>query len=101
MLFGSRRLWRPSSVWHPMAPPLAVLAQQEAEAANLIEQDVPEVKLRRRQVQIVGRPSMMHDGASPRTALPGNMGVIEMTSATSLKIGGALGSEHHPHHGSL
>jgi hypothetical protein len=30
---------------------------------------VPEVKLRRQQVQITGRPSMMHGGASPRIAL--------------------------------
>jgi hypothetical protein len=41
-----------------------------------IGQGVPEVNLRRWQVQIVGRPSMMHDGASPKTALRGNMGVI-------------------------
>jgi hypothetical protein len=29
------------------------------------------------------------------------MGVIEMTSTTSLKIGGASGSEHHLHHDGL
>jgi hypothetical protein len=29
------------------------------------------------------------------------LGVIEMTSATSLKIGDASGSEHHPHNGGL
>jgi hypothetical protein len=69
--------------------------------ATMIGHGVPEVTLYRRQVQITGRPSMMHSGASPRSVLRGNMGVIEMTSATSLKIGGASCSEHHPHHGGL
>jgi hypothetical protein len=68
---------------------------------TVISQGVLEVKQRHRQVQIVDHPSMMHGGASPRTALRGNMSVIEMTSATSLKIGGASGLEHHPHHGGL
>jgi hypothetical protein len=70
-------------------------------STTTIRQDVPEVKLCHRQIQITDRPSMMHGSASPRTALRGNMGVIEMTSATSLKIGGTSGSEHQPHHDGL
>jgi hypothetical protein len=67
----------------------------------MIEQGVPEVKLCRQQVQITDRLSMMHVSASPITALCWNMGMIEMTSAMSLKIRGTSSLEHYPHHDSL
>jgi hypothetical protein len=100
----------------PDGSPLVVLAQQGAEAANLvvveksvgirgnlpsrttIGQGVPEVKLRHRQVQIIVCLSMMHDGVSLRTVSRGNMATNVMTSATLLKIGGVSGLEYHPHH---
>jgi hypothetical protein len=69
--------------------------------ATAIRKGVPKVKLHHWQVQITGHPSMMHGGTSPRTASHGNMGVIEMTSITSLKIGGTSDLEHHPHHDGL
>jgi hypothetical protein len=88
--------------------PLAVLAQQGADAANLVSAEksagVPRREpsinnnQRRRQVQIATCPSMMHSDASPRTAPCGNTVVNGMTSAMSLKIGGISGSEHHPYH---
>jgi hypothetical protein len=96
--------------------PLAVLAQQGAEGANvviaeksvgipggnlpsviMIGQGMPEVKLRHRQVQIAVRPSMTRGGALLRTAPHGNTVVNGMTSTTLLKIGSDSGSERRPH----
>jgi hypothetical protein len=68
---------------------------------TMIRQDMPEVRLCHRHVQIAVCPSMMHDTTSPRTAPHGNMAINGMTSATSSKIGGVSGSEHHPHHDGL
>jgi hypothetical protein len=66
-----------------------------------IGQDVLEVKLCHRQLQIAVYPSMMHDGASLRTAPRWNTAVNGMTSTTLLKIGGISGLQHHPHHNDL
>jgi hypothetical protein len=67
----------------------------------MIGQGVPEVKRRRWQIQIAVCLSMMHDGASLRTAPRGNTAVNRMTSATLLKIGDVSGSEHHPYRDGL
>jgi hypothetical protein len=62
---------------------------------------MPEVKLRRQQVQITVCPSMTRGGASLRVVPPENTTVNEMTSATLLKIGPILGAELRPHHDGL
>jgi hypothetical protein len=91
----------------PDGSPLALLAQQGAEAANLIvaeksattiRQGVPEVKSRLQLVQISIYPRMMHADASHRTAMRGNMAVIGMISATLTKIGGTSRTKHQVHH---
>jgi hypothetical protein len=68
---------------------------------TMIRQGMPEVRLRRRTVQIIICLNMMHGGASPRTVSHGSTVVIGMTSAMSLKIGGIPGLEHHPHHNGI
>jgi hypothetical protein len=91
----------------PDGSPLALLAQQGAEAANLIvaeksattiRQGVPEVKSCLQLVQISIYPRMMHADASHRTAMRENMAVIGMISATLTKIGGASRTKHQVHH---
>jgi hypothetical protein len=101
----------------PDGSPLALLAQQGVEAANLIvaeksasvSQGEPSTgrnnRARRDRSEAASSASpnrhlSEHDvhGASHRTAMHGNMAVIGMTSATSMKIGGASKSEHQVHH---
>jgi hypothetical protein len=101
----------------PDGSPLAHLAQQGAEVENLvvaeksasvprgepstgatIGQGVPKVKPHPQPVQISIYPSTMCAGASHITTMCGNMVVIGMTSATSLKIRGASETEHQVHH---
>jgi hypothetical protein len=100
--------------------PLAILAQQGIEAANLviIEKSAsvprrePSVgdndRTRHARSEVASAaspnricPSMMHGGASPSTVPHENMVMIRMTSVTSLKIGGVSVLEHHPHHDGL
>jgi hypothetical protein len=97
--------------------PLALLAQQGAEAANLIVAEKSanrsqgessagrnnQARRARSEVASSASPnriylSTMRAGASHITAIRENMVVIEMTSATSSKIGGASETEHQVHH---
>jgi hypothetical protein len=55
-----------------------------------IGQGALEVTLHPQPVQIGIYPRTMRAGASCRTAVHGNMTIIGMISATSLKIGGAF-----------
>jgi hypothetical protein len=100
--------------------PLAALAQQGAEAANLIVTEksagVPRrepsvggndhTRHARSEATSLASPNhhlseLEHDGASLRAMLPENMTVNKMTSATLLKIGGILGAELRPHRDGL
>jgi hypothetical protein len=67
----------------------------------MIGQGVLEARLHHRLAKTAVCPSMMHDDASLRTTPLGSTAGIGMTSATSLKIGGVSGSEHHPHRDDL
>jgi hypothetical protein len=120
MLSGSRRLWRPSSAWHPMAPPLLswlskglrqqTLSLQRSRptfpegnlpSVTMIKHGVPEVKLCHQQVQIMACPSMMHGGASLRTVPRGNTAMNGMTSTILLKTRGISGRTPSPPRRSL
>jgi hypothetical protein len=103
----------------PDCSPLAVLAQQGAEVANLVitekltgvPQREPSVsdndQVRHTQSEVVSSVSpnrrlSEHDAwRHIRTALNRNMIINGMTSIMLLKIRGVSGLEHHPHHDGL
>jgi hypothetical protein len=96
----------------PDGSPLALLAQQGAEAANLvvaekstgvpkenhlmtimIGQGVPEAKSHLHSALIGAWPETTRDDASPRTVMFGSTAAIGTTSETLLKIGGVSETE--------
>jgi hypothetical protein len=104
----------------PDGSPLALLAQQEAKAANLviaekstgvprrepsggggimIGQGVPEAKLHLSSALIGAWLEMTRDDTSPKIAMSRSTAVIETTSETLLKIGGVSKTEHRVHLG--
>jgi hypothetical protein len=115
--FGSKLLWKPSSAWRPMTPPLLswlskglrrqtlssqrncmAFPRENLQSAATIGQGEPKVRQCHRPVQIVICPSTMRGDASPRTVSCGSAIVIGTTSAMSLRIGGVPKSERHIHH---